>query len=134
MAMARGEAIGTTEDGLAVGELVDPVAEVGEAFLAAARFMTEPSGLTPARWRVLAAVRDGARTVPAIAARVRMGMSRQAVQRLADELVARGPARGRGPPRPRPARRRPPPRGGRAGPPPARGPPPPGPPPRPGRP
>src|SRR5690625_1425591 len=91
--MARGEAIGTTDDGMAVGSLVDPVFDVGEAFFAAARSMTEPSGLTPARWRVLSAVREGARTVPAIAARVRMGMSRQAVQRIADGLVASGHAR-----------------------------------------
>lgn len=90
--MARGEAIGTTDEGLAVGYLVDPVVEVEQAFLAAARAMTEPSGLTPARWRVLSAVRDAARTVPAIAARVRMGMSRQAVQRIADELVSSGHA------------------------------------------
>lgn len=90
--MARGEAVGTTEGGLAVGALVVPVAELDASFLAAARAMTEPSGLTPARWRVLSAVRDGPRTVPAIAALVRMGMSRQAVQRLADELVTSGHA------------------------------------------
>lgn len=92
-AMARGEAINITEKGIALGELVDPVTEVNEAFLAAARTMTAPSDLTPARWRVLSAVRDGARTVPSIASRVRMGMSRQGVQRLADELVSSGHAR-----------------------------------------
>lgn len=91
--MTRAEPTGTTEAGIAVGMLVEPVTDAADALLQAARRMTEPSGLSPAWWRVLSAVRDGARPVPAIAERVRMGMSRQAVQRIADGLVEQGFAR-----------------------------------------
>ena len=45
-------------------------------------------GATASQWHVLSVISDGARTVPAIAAR--LGRSRQAVQRTSDELVAAG--------------------------------------------
>ena len=57
-------------------------------FLAAADAISAPAGLTAARWKVLGAVLYEPRTV-AVIGRV-MGLSRQAVQRLANILVAEG--------------------------------------------
>lgn len=59
------------------------VAEAGDALVA-------DLGMTGARWRVLGAVRlsPSALTAPAIAAR--MGISRQAVQRLVNAMVGDG--------------------------------------------
>lgn len=57
-------------------------------FLAAADRISEPAGLTAARWKVLGAVLYEKRSVAEIG-RV-MGLARQSVQRLADILVAEG--------------------------------------------
>jgi DNA-binding MarR family transcriptional regulator len=57
-------------------------------------------GTTVARWHVLSAVSGQPLTVPAIASR--LGQVRQAVQRVADELVEAGHLR----PEPNPAHRR----------------------------
>ena len=48
--------------------------------------LARPTGLTTARWRVLAAVEEGPRTVSQIARA--WGLARQSVQRVADVLVA----------------------------------------------
>lgn len=88
--MTKGEPVGATAAGMAVGMLVEPIDAANAELLRAASAMTEPSGLTPARWRVLSAVHERSRTVPEIAVRVRMGLTRQAVQRLADTLCADG--------------------------------------------
>jgi DNA-binding MarR family transcriptional regulator len=45
-------------------------------------------GQTQARWQVLSVVSEGAWTVPAVARR--LGITRQAVQRVADELAGEG--------------------------------------------
>jgi DNA-binding MarR family transcriptional regulator len=45
-------------------------------------------GQTPARWKVLGGVRDRPLTVSQVARR--MGLTRQSVQRVADELIAAG--------------------------------------------
>ena len=50
--------------------------------------LTVPLGQTQARWQVIGAVAETARTVPQIARR--MGMSRQGVQRVADLLARDG--------------------------------------------
>lgn len=50
--------------------------------------LTVPLGQTQARWQVIGAVGETARTVPQIARR--MGMSRQGVQRVADLLARDG--------------------------------------------
>ena len=50
--------------------------------------LTRPFAQTPARWQVLSAAWDESRSVPQIARR--MGLSRQAVQRVANLLVADG--------------------------------------------
>ncbi len=53
--------------------------------------MTAMHGQTPARWKVLTAAGCDVRTVPQIARR--MGLTRQAVQRIANQLVEEGLAR-----------------------------------------
>lgn len=53
--------------------------------------MTAAVDQTPARWKVLTAAGCDIRTVPQIARR--MGLSRQAVQRIANHLVEKGLAR-----------------------------------------
>jgi DNA-binding MarR family transcriptional regulator len=50
--------------------------------------LTAPLGQTQARWQVIGAVAEAARTVPQIARR--MGMTRQGVQRVADLLINEG--------------------------------------------
>ncbi len=50
--------------------------------------MTAEQGQTPARWKVLTAAGCDVRTVPQIARR--MGLTRQAVQRIANQLVRDG--------------------------------------------
>jgi DNA-binding MarR family transcriptional regulator len=68
--------------------------------LEAAQQLAAEGGLTAARWQVLGGVLDEPRSVAAIGRR--MGLTRQAVQRVADLLVARGLAEYR----PNPAHRR----------------------------
>jgi DNA-binding MarR family transcriptional regulator len=55
-----------------------------------AQGLASEGGLTAAWWQVLGAVLDEPRTVPDVA--TRMGVTRQAVQRVADLLVERGVA------------------------------------------
>jgi len=82
------------------GSGLDP--EAVKAFLAAGDRLVEPLGLTSARWQVIGAVSLAGQpqTVPSIARA--MGLTRQAVQRLVNELVADGLIEGR----PNPAHRR----------------------------
>ena len=81
---------GRTADGEALTRLVLPVFELDAEFLAAAELITRPAGLTPAWWQVLAATRHEALTVAEIARRVRLGLTRQSVQRVADLLAGSG--------------------------------------------
>lgn len=67
------------------------VAEVYEAAGALRRYgerIAGAAGQTQARWQLMSVVSQGDWTVPAAADR--LGVSRQAVQRLANELVAEG--------------------------------------------
>ena len=57
-------------------------------FLAIAEELARPAGLTGARWQVLGSVLDEPLSVADIARRV--GVTRQSVQRVADDLVADG--------------------------------------------
>lgn len=50
--------------------------------------LAQQRGQTAARWHVLSVLLDGTRTVPAIANR--LGLSRQAVQRVVNDLIATG--------------------------------------------
>lgn len=79
-----------TAGGDALTSLVLPVFELNGEFLAAARDIAEPAGLTPAWWQVLGATLDEPLTVSEIARRVGLGLARQSVQRSADILVGKG--------------------------------------------
>lgn len=79
-----------TPAGDALTDLVLPVFELNGEFLAAAKDITEPAGLTPAWWQVLGATLDEPLTVAEIARRVGLGLARQSVQRTADLLVDKG--------------------------------------------
>lgn len=74
-------------EGDALTNLVLPIFELNGEFLAAAREIAEPAGLTPAWWQVLGATLDEPLTVSEIARRVGLGLARQSVQRSADILV-----------------------------------------------
>ncbi|WP_167147772.1 MarR family transcriptional regulator [Actinomyces sp. ZJ308] len=92
---------GRTPEGDALTALVLPVFALNGEFLEAAAAITAPHELTPARWRVLGAVLDEPLPVAEIARRVGLGLSRQSVQRVANDVVARGWAHWR----PNPGRR-----------------------------
>lgn len=77
-----------TSAGSAVTELVVLVFQLNGRLLEAAERMAGTAGLTAARWQVLGGVLDEPRTVSEIARR--MGLTRQAVQRIANVLVAEG--------------------------------------------
>ena len=79
-----------TAAGDALTELVLPVFELNGEFLAAAKDISEPAGLTPAWWQVLGATLDEPLAVAEIARRVGLGLARQSVQRTADLLVDKG--------------------------------------------
>jgi DNA-binding MarR family transcriptional regulator len=73
------------------GELALLVADVFEAAGVLRRYgerTAATAGQTQARWQVLSAVSEGDWTVPAVADR--LGISRQAVQRIANELAGDG--------------------------------------------
>lgn len=79
-----------TPAGDALTDLVLPVFELNGEFLAVAKDIAEPAGLTPAWWQVLGATVDEPRSVAEIARRVGLGLARQSVQRTADLLVEKG--------------------------------------------
>ncbi|SNT25955.1 MarR family winged helix-turn-helix transcriptional regulator [Rhodococcoides kyotonense] len=79
-----------TSAGDALTELVLPAFELNGEFLAAAKDIAEPAGLTPAWWQVLGATLDEPLAVAEIARRVGLGLARQSVQRTADILVEKG--------------------------------------------
>ena len=79
-----------TPAGDALTDLVLPVFELNGEFLAAAKDISEPVGLTPAWWQVLGATLEEPLPVAEIARRVGLGLARQSVQRTADLLVAKG--------------------------------------------
>lgn len=81
---------GRTAAGDALTDLVLPVFELNGEFLAAAKDISEPVGLTPAWWQVLGATLNEALPVAEIARRVGLGLARQSVQRTADVLVDKG--------------------------------------------
>nr|WP_296771619.1 MarR family transcriptional regulator [Rhodococcus sp. (in: high G+C Gram-positive bacteria)] len=76
--------------GDALTSIVLPAFELNGEFLAAAKDIAEPAGLTPAWWQVLGATLDEPLVVAEIARRVGLGLARQSVQRTADILVDKG--------------------------------------------
>jgi DNA-binding MarR family transcriptional regulator len=77
-----------TPSGQAFTELVLEVFRLNGRLLSAGDALTRPRGQTSARWQVLGALDDNARTVADIGRR--MGLTRQSVQRTADLLEADG--------------------------------------------
>jgi DNA-binding MarR family transcriptional regulator len=69
-------------------DLVVQVAGLGAFITAAGEALARSGGQTLARWVILDAIEDGPATVAQIARR--RGIARQAVQRVADRLVADG--------------------------------------------
>jgi DNA-binding MarR family transcriptional regulator len=89
-----------TEAGELLTETIMTVFRLNGRLLDAAQRLAAEGEITAAWWQVLGGVLDEPRTVAAIGRR--MGMTRQAVQRIADLLVERGLAEYR----PNPAHRR----------------------------
>ena len=82
---------GRTPEGDALTALVLPVFALNGELLEAAAVITAPHELTPARWQVLGAVLEEPLPVAEIARRV--GLARQSVQRVANDVVIQGWAR-----------------------------------------
>ena len=79
---------GRTPEGDALTALVLPVFALNGELLEAAAVITAPHELTPARWQVLGTVLEEPLPVAEIARRV--GLTRQSVQRVANDVVAQG--------------------------------------------
>src|SRR3954447_985358 len=79
---------GRTAAGDAMSELVVHVFRLDGLLTAAGDAMAAPAGQTSARWRVLAAIEDAPLTVPQVARA--WWLSRQSVQRVANELADEG--------------------------------------------
>ena len=77
----------TTPAGAALTDLIVTTFRLNGRLMDAAQEMAAAGGLTAAWWKVLGGVLDQPRTVAEIARR--MGMTRQAVQRIADVLAER---------------------------------------------
>ena len=79
-----------TEAGEALTDLILETFRLNGALLEAGNRLTKPHGLTSARWQVMGAIdlAGHAMTVAQIARR--MGLSRQGVQRIVNELVKLG--------------------------------------------
>lgn len=79
---------GRTPEGDALTALVLPAFALNGELLEAAAAITAPHELTPARWQVLGAVLEEPLPVAEIARRVGLGLTRQSVQRVANDVVA----------------------------------------------
>jgi DNA-binding MarR family transcriptional regulator len=77
-----------TQAGEAFTRLIIEVFRLNGCLLAVGDHLTKDLGLTSARWQVLGAIDDGPLPVAQIARN--MGLTRQAVQRVADDLAAQG--------------------------------------------
>lgn len=81
---------GRTPEGDALTALVLPAFELNGEFLSAAALIGAPHALTPAQWQVLGAVLETALTVSDVARRIGLGLTRQSVQRVANDVVRLG--------------------------------------------
>lgn len=81
---------GHTAAGSAATALILTSFRLHGALLAAGDRLTGPVGLTAARWQVLGSVAGAAQPAPVAHVAREMGLTRQSVQRLADQLVADG--------------------------------------------
>jgi DNA-binding MarR family transcriptional regulator len=77
-----------TPEGLAFSHLVVQVFRLNGLLLQAGERLSQPSGQSSARWQVMGCIDEQAHSVAEVARL--MGLTRQAVQRVADLLVADG--------------------------------------------
>lgn len=80
--------IAKTEAAKLLTETVMTVFRLNGTILRAAEGIARPAGLTPARWQVLGVVLAQPKTISEVARD--LGLTRQSVQRVADELVFEG--------------------------------------------
>jgi DNA-binding MarR family transcriptional regulator len=71
-------------------ELILEAFRLHGALIAAGERLTHPLGLTAARWQVLSCMARAAHPAPVAHVAREMGLTRQSVQRIADQLVAGG--------------------------------------------
>lgn len=81
---------GRTPEGDALTAVVLPTFELNGEFLSAASMISAPHDLTPAQWQVLGATLEEPHSVAEIARRIGLGLTRQSVQRVANDVVERG--------------------------------------------
>ncbi len=79
---------GHSRNGSALTALILSTFRVHGALLAAGDRLAHPLGLTAARWQVLGSVAGLAQPAPVAHVAREMGLTRQSVQRIADQLVA----------------------------------------------
>lgn len=79
---------GATPAGTALTELMLETFRLNGRLLAAGDRLVAPIGLTSARWQVLGAVALAGQPLPVASIARNMGLTRQAVQRIANELAA----------------------------------------------
>lgn len=77
-----------TNEGIAMTSLILETFRLNGALLSAGNRLTKPFDLTSARWQVLGPIADELLTVAQIARR--MGLARQGVQRIVNDLVDLG--------------------------------------------
>jgi len=80
-----------TEDGRLLTEVIVTTFRLNGRLLDVAQELAAKGEITAAWWQVLGGILDEPRTIPEIGRR--MGLTRQAVQRVADRLVERGLAK-----------------------------------------
>lgn len=81
---------GRSPESDALTALVLPAFELNGEFLSAAAMISAPHQLTPAQWQVLGAVLEEPIPVAEIARRIGLGLTRQSVQRVANDVVEAG--------------------------------------------
>ena len=78
-----------TSTGAALTHLILALFQANGALLAAGNRLTKPFGLTSARWQVMGAIELAGRALTVAQIARRMGLSRQGVQRIVNDLVGR---------------------------------------------
>ncbi|MEM6986399.1 MAG: helix-turn-helix domain-containing protein [Pseudomonadota bacterium] len=79
-----------TEAGEALTDLILETFRLNGAMLEAGNKLTKPHGLTSARWQVMGAIDLAGHAMTVAQISRRMGLSRQGVQRIVNELVKSG--------------------------------------------
>lgn len=82
--------VNRTAKGEALTELILEVFRLNGAMLAAGNQLTKPLGLTSARWQVIGAIDEAGQSLTVAQIARRMGLARQGVQRIVNELEKRG--------------------------------------------